>query len=132
MKKENYLPFDLETALKHPEKVVTRDGEKVTQLTKFEARTDYPLRGVIGDKLNDWSIEGVYYLNLGKNKNDLFLLPEVKTCYLNIYQLKSNGDFSVTLHDSHEEAVVNWQKTTEEGQKIYTYIKTIRITNEPE
>lgn len=132
MNTNNLQPFDLETALKHPERVVTRDGIKVTQLTKFDA-DNYQLAGVFEMELNTWDSNGKFNTsNNNQNKYDLFLIYKIKENWVNVYILKSNGEFAVTVHDSKKDADTYWQKITEEGQKIYTYIKTIRITNEPE
>jgi len=129
MNTNNYLPFDLETALKHPERVVTRDGRKVEQLVEFKPQNDkLPVYGLLDGEIESWSIDGVFRLNRIESNCDLFLLPEVKECWLNIYVWKSNGEFAVVVNNSQEEA--NTQKGN--GIDLYTFIKTIRVTNQPE
>jgi hypothetical protein len=125
MKKENYLPFDLETALKHPERVVTRDGRKVYYFKHLDKIIgDYPLIGVVDGKLRTFALTGHAYVK-GIEPYDLFLLPEVKECWVNIYELKGKvftGRSFATKIEAKENIYNNEN----------TYIKTIRITNEPE
>ena len=61
-------PFNLEAALRG-EKVVTKNGREVKQLTKFEGVTEWAighfcLAGVmvdgLGCSIKTWSIDGVY------------------------------------------------------------------------
>lgn len=127
MKKENYLPFDLETALKHPERVVTRDGRKVLELYCFKSEMVYKLVGVIenGCQTESWNTSGKYNVNQ-KNEatHDLFLLPEVKECWVNVYEY-GNRILLGSTYSTKEYAIVD--KHSE-----WHLIKTIRITNEPE
>jgi hypothetical protein len=127
----NYLPFDLETALAHPERVVTRDGRKVRELHHFKTANTNELSVVC-------VIEGFIQINWDKgqwcgeptieSENDLFLLPEVKEFWVNVYEqgFGFSGEVSLTnIFVSKEAALRNLSR-------IHTYIKTIRITNEPE
>jgi len=121
----NYLPFDLETALKHPERVITRDGRKVEQLHFFERKgaEKHPIYGIINDDIEYWHING-NYLKTAASNSDLFLLPEVKECWVNVFHEK--GRFNLTHgYDSKDKAKYA-------ARDVPTYIKTIRITNEPE
>ena len=122
----NYLPFDLETALKHPERVVTRDGRKVEQLHKFYIDESYPLYGVIGKDLKTWGIKGNYTDNTDSN-TDLFLLPEVKECWVNVY---SNGWGQPYVKGGSYQTKENAKFIA--GTEKIGYIKTVRITNETE
>jgi len=121
----NYLPFDLETALKHPERVVTRDGRKLTQLTKFEAKeSEFGIIAVIEDEIASFRIDGTYAFFRKESNFDLFLLPEVKECWVNLYEI--NGYLTTSYpYKSNNEALENIGLSS-------TYIKTIRLTNEPE
>ena len=121
----NYLPFDLETALAHPERVVTRDGRKLTQLTKFEAKeSEFGIIAVIEDEIASFRIDGTYAFFRKESNFDLFLLPDVKECWVNVFHEK--GRFNFTHGYSSED------KAKYAARDVPTYIKTIRITNEPE
>ena len=129
MKKENYLPFDLETALAHPERVVTRDGRKVKEIHHFKtASTNQQSVVCVVDGLiqtnwdkGQWCGEPTI-----KSENDLFLLPEVKECWINLYEIAS-GELHVVKFFSKESA-----EASQFDSHSIKYIKTIRITNEPE
>lgn len=56
----NYLPFDLEAALKNTERVVTVDGKEVNgfhDLRQYGYSGNLPLLGWIGGITWNWSIE---------------------------------------------------------------------------
>lgn len=118
----NYLPFNLEIALKQPERVIARSGKKVTQLVMFKASTDYTLRAVCQGEIVAWRENGKFY-NIEESQNDLFLLPEIKECWINVY---SDGKtvWTGVSYESHYDAI-------HYAEKGY-YIKTIKITNEKE
>ena len=122
----NYLPFDLETALKHPERVVTMDGRRVSELHYLQVESNYQPIYCVVNRVPQSNWEGGQWCGEAtiKSENDLFLLPEVKECWVNVYEI--NG-YLVTSYPykSNNEAVENIGLNT-------TYIKTIRITNEPE
>lgn len=77
----NLKPFNLAEALANPERVVTRDGRKVTQLTKFDCSFPYPLYAVIQGTLKKFTLNGLYIDGLNDNI-DLFLLPQTKTLWV--------------------------------------------------
>lgn len=122
MKKLNLLPFDLNIALKYPERVVTRDGRKVKEIAYFKKQTKQPLVALIGSEFMLFYIDGKF--NVSKSVLDLFLLPEVKKLYVNVYKTKS-GPFlgapceTLALSKSIKNRHPN-------------YIKTVCITDEPE
>ena len=125
----NYLPFDLEIALKHPERVVTRDGRKVDEIHHFkkvESGCQSVYCVVEGIPQSTW--EGGQWCGESniKSERDLFLLPEVKERWVNIYEeIFEPTICNVFFYESKIEA-------TKMISSIHTYIKTIRITNEPE
>lgn len=124
---KNLQPFDLETALAHPERVVTRDGRKLCELTFFKSITGrYPLIGLIENEesISTFMANGVRLFG-HKGETDLFILPEVKECWVNVYENKINPIYIGGTYKSEELAKSNISKEI-------TYIKTIRITNEPE
>ena len=78
-------PFNLEKALAG-EKVVTRDGREVTQLTKFDNVTDneFILVGVLCGSLHVFTIDGRFSAGEARPA-DLFMAPKMKTVYINYY-----------------------------------------------
>ena len=70
------IKFDLEKALAG-EKVITRDGQEVTQLVKFDVKdVDYPLLGVLSDNINSWQCSGRYNIDESEHALDLFMVPK--------------------------------------------------------
>ena len=125
----NYLPFDLETALAHPERVVTRDGRKASEIYHFKNKmiSDYKVYACIENEIFTYTIEGLA-IKGDTRERDLFLLPEVKECWVNVYEMGKTLVLGET-HISKSEALENKSSAIALG---HTYIKTIRITNEPE
>jgi hypothetical protein len=70
---EGCKPFDLERALAG-DPVVTRYGEPVTQITKFDIYGTHVLRGVLEGQLVSWCDNGRYYSS-GEGHCDLFMGP---------------------------------------------------------
>lgn len=127
MKKENYLPFDIETALAHPERVVTRDGRKVSEIYHFKNKrlSDYKVYACVGDEVLTYTIEGLA-IKGDTRERDLFLLPEVKECFVNVYY-QDDGDITIGSPRKTKADCLN-----QPGYSSIGFIKTIRITNEPE
>lgn len=114
-------PFDLERALAG-EPVCTREGREVTQVTLFNADTNYPVFGVVSDSIVTWNKEGVYQEN-SKTHLDLFMKPKIAEMFYNVYF--SDGEVSVgTMGYRSEDAA-------KKGRNQYKhYVKTIKVTNE--
>lgn len=69
-------PFNLEAALRG-EKVVTRDGREVSQLTKFDVEDcNRPVVGVVDDSIYKWSPKGEWSLAMELSDLDLFMHEE--------------------------------------------------------
>jgi len=93
-------PFNLEEALAG-KPVVTRNGNQVTQLHKFDVLDldAQELYAVIDDR----QIES-FYLNgqwreKGESGYDLFMAPESKFLWINLWQqLHENGNYKTTVH----------------------------------
>ena len=68
------IPFDLEKALVG-EKVITREGIEVKNLTLFEGCGIYSLAGILEESLISWTSEGIYSKG-DINENDLFMAPK--------------------------------------------------------
>lgn len=123
----NYLPFNLQIALKHPEKVITRNGRRIEKLVHFEGLDESLNSSVVAQ------IDGrlITLYASGKflsydHRNDLFLINEVKECWVNVYD---NGSIFPKIGEgrfSSKDEAINFI-----DQLIGKYIKTIRITNEP-
>ena len=80
-------PFNLEKALAG-EKVVTREGKEVTQITKFDDLNSglLFLAGVWEDKyLITYGINGRLHADQSDSHHDLFMAPKMKTVYINYY-----------------------------------------------
>lgn len=100
-------PFNLAAALRG-EAVVTRDGEKVTEL--------YCFKSTISSQKIFVCVGGIVYRLLYNGKvsecaeynNDLFMAPKVKTYYANVYKNKE-GKIRIMPHcyDSCEAAYEN-------------------------
>lgn len=125
----NYLPFDLKTALKHPERVVTRDGRKVEGIHYFDGLNPkrHPIYGIIDDEINNWNDGGAFLKDCETNF-DLFLLPEVKKVWVNVYE----GDYGEIVVGGKEHTTKEAAISSASVDNELTYIKTICITNEPE
>lgn len=69
------LPFDLETARAHPERVICRDGTKPSVLG-FDSGHKWPVVGRRNDTLQTWSPKGELYLDGELRPADLLLTPD--------------------------------------------------------
>ena len=120
-------PFNLEEALAGA-RVVTRDGNEVTQLYKFDADEDHCLMGVSSGRIFSWTTDGEY-LDTGKEyEKDLFIAVEPQIIYANVFEGKNGLFVAPQYFKDKKTAVIN--KNNFEG--VYSkYIKTIQITDEP-
>lgn len=112
-------PFDLDAAVRG-EPVVTRDGEKVTELYYFKTTNETrKLCAVIEGNI-------VWFDDVGKINGaqefgyDLFMASKTKTYYMNVYKSVCHGNYFICsyLHKSDFEA-----KALANSDK--EYIKTI-------
>ena len=90
-------PFNLEEALKNPDRVVTRDGRKVTQLHKFDCSDYHRLVLVLDGSIETYDTDGIWGLKGNENEKDLFLLPETKTVWVVSHLLYDGSVKSSTL-----------------------------------
>lgn len=115
--------FNLATPL--GTELITRHGKKVSEWYYFKAdKSDYPIQAIInGDRIG-YTIDGNYNKE-GEHYNDLFIKPQIKECWVNVY-IAPDGTLCVgSPYSSEELARTNIYKAQ-------TYIKTIRITDEAE
>lgn len=94
-------PFNLDL-WEAGEPVITRNGQKVEQLTKFDLDDKFILAGVVDDTLKVWSIDGKYHDPVF----DLFH-PDTRRFVLLVDDIK-NGEVIPRgiVYYSHEAAIV--------------------------
>jgi len=128
----NLKPFNLQDALEGKE-VITRDNKKVTQLHLFDSNMEQPLVGLIEDnfEVQYWSQDGKYFQDKTEAYSDLFMAPEKKSIWVNVYLHKSLAGHVEKIGIRKYTTKENALKFTEVNHRFYTYIKTIEITNEP-
>jgi hypothetical protein len=102
------------------QKVWTRDGREVKQLTWFDVNVSFPLMGVLDNEIEAFTKNGSYYENENENEEneDLFLEHHEKEYFVNIYQSKEGIKFG-TAYDSEQGAKDAFVITED------IYIKTI-------
>ena len=94
--------FNLEKALAG-EPVITRNGELVTQITKFEDIINpYCLCGKVLGNIELFTIDGVFSLKFGESQFDLFMDEEKKTIWINVWKYFKDGSVMVT-HLAHNQ-----------------------------
>ena len=93
--------FNLEKALAG-EPVVTRNGEKVTQLITFDCNGHYPLHGVRNRSHHRWTVEGISIID-GKSPYDLFMAEA--EMWVNVYyDEESNSGYVSRVFPSEAQA----------------------------
>jgi len=113
--------FNLQKAL-IGEKVVTREGRDVTQLTIFKIDNEIFLVGVIDGEIYKFLEDGTrnFLYNGCQSNNDLFMdAPEI---WVNIYYSKEKGVWGSQFYESKEEAKENII-----SESKYNYQTTISI-----
>ena len=96
-------PFNLEEALKNPNRVVTRDGRNVTQLHRFECSDYHRLVLVLDGNIETYDTDGICGLKGIENEKDLFLLPETKTVWV-VSHLLYDGSVRASVFSNKEYA----------------------------
>lgn len=77
------IPFNFEL-VKKGEKVVTRDGDEVSNLTEFNTEDEYCLAGTVRGSIKTWTIEGRYNtLSDAPHSSDLFI--EEEELFVNVF-----------------------------------------------
>jgi hypothetical protein len=119
-----YLPFDLEVALDHPERVITREGKKVVDILFMASSKIYPLVYTTSDgDIKTVRKNGEAKLFVTPHFDDLFLLPEYKERFVNVYYDPACGLQVGGVFDTLEQAKTYSYQTC--------YLKTIKITSLP-
>jgi hypothetical protein len=95
-------PFNLETALKHPEWVRTRDGREIDFIKEYpQLDSKWPVTVVLSNGDRNWMTrDGLYNDNQNPSNNDLILRVPYVTKWANIYYKEQRAYF----YDSEEEA----------------------------
>ena len=102
-------------------KVVTRDGDEVTQLHKFDAVDEYCLIGVVNGTIQSWAIDGSYWSDVGSSTRDLFIAVEPERMWTNLYRSVHETLYVYGNYKTKENAL-------EYKDRFPCYIKTIEIT----
>lgn len=86
--------FNLEEALKG-EAVITREGTPIIEIFKMKTVADYPVLVVNRDGFpRCYTEQGKYYLDDDENPEDLFMAPEFKTMWANVYR-RHDGELEI-------------------------------------
>lgn len=119
----NYLPFNVEIALANPKRVVTRDGRSIDKIVKFEGvyHKFENIVALVDTRLLQYHEDG-RFLKTENHDNDLFILPEIKETWYNVYVGKDGYPY------------VGFRKSTKEQCTLEIdgnhYVKTICITTD--
>lgn len=114
--------FNIQEALENPNRVITRDGRKVTELYLFNTATNNtPLVAVIDGYLKTFTKEGKYSNPMDKNF-DLFLTPIKHKGYINIY--KNSTGYTTGYAKNYS---VFPTKQEAEYNALSNYVQTIQI-----
>jgi hypothetical protein len=126
MKQNKTIPFDwkLYNNNRDKYKVVTRDGDEVTQLTKFEGVNNYPLRGCKANYIQSWELNGSYHKHNESDSFDLQLQyeEEVVESWVNLYRT-DDGFISTSATFITKEAARSI------GICVKGYFKTINLND---
>lgn len=94
---EGLEPFDLETALANPERVVYRNGLIPTEIHLFKTAKEYPLRSIGGGNCFSHDVDGKHFMT-GPHSNDLFLRAVEVVHYFKVDSIGRNwGPYSTEL-----------------------------------
>ena len=115
--------FNLEKALAG-EPVITRNGELVTQITKFEDIINpYCLCGKVLGNIELFTIDGVFSLKFGESQFDLFMAEEKKSIWINVWKNFKDGSLSTSIHSRKDKCDMEIDELLS-----HTLIKSIEIT----
>ena len=128
-----YLPFDIETALKNPELVIARNGKKISEIYRFNTayNTEYNIHFIIEGEVECCNNNGLYFNIEEESPLDLFLLPDYKERFVNVYTNHYNDLYVGGLFDTLEIAKSAIKTRLSECRIGYSYLKTIKITSLP-
>jgi hypothetical protein len=96
-------PFDLKAALRG-EKVVTRDGREVSNVTHFPVADTESVIAVIEGHIYTFTSAGLYYEEDDQSIHDLFMATKTVTMFCNIYRDATFEAYTGALHETAEDA----------------------------
>jgi hypothetical protein len=89
-----------------PHSFKTREGKDVTQLHKFECKSEYPIHGVCEGDVESWEKNGTYGGH-SDNPQDLFIVWDEEQLilegWLNVYG-NGNANYHPTKEDAENDA----------------------------
>jgi hypothetical protein len=119
--------FDLEQAL-FGKPVVTRSGDPVTQIVKFDLKNNIPysIAGIHNGHICTWSSEGIFNISTDtQHQMDLFMALQSKFLWINLWQqLHENGNYQTTVHTREDRADME----IENNFRQLKHIKKIKIS----
>lgn len=126
---KNLEKFNAETTPSGTE-LITRDGREVSEWYYFKtAENIYPVTVVVNGEIymlmKDGQYDKGYDNGIEEHSLDLFIKPKVKECWVNVYMDENGLFYFGRIGDTKEECLI--KKASDSN-----YIKTIRITDEPE
>ena len=89
------IPFDLEKALAG-EKVITRDGREVTQITHYEVDSNYCVMAVINRAVVSLTMNGVHL----QCSLCVFMAPKTLSGFVNVYANRTSRYLSKSDADN--------------------------------
>ena len=123
MKQTKTIPFDWEKYKNNRDKnkVVTRDGYEITQLTKFENVKNESLVGVLENRTNKWHLNGLHYREVNSGY-DLQLQhdQEGEGSWVYLYRTDDGSILASRTYSTKEQAEFQFKDNP-------FYIKTINL-----
>lgn len=107
-------PFNLEAALAG-EKVITRDGQEVTQLTKFDVKGEFVIYGVVNKTMESWTTKGSWNREGTVCNTDLFMAPKKLSGFVNVYP---SGTGQIHLTKSRANGIANGIANTDREKRL--------------
>ena len=89
--------------------VVTRSGEKVTQLTKFDTVMGENIVGVLEGMLYSWNMDGILKATLGRGGCDLFLRPIPRERWVVVVE-RNGSNWVAAIEESEKNAELSQEK----------------------
>jgi hypothetical protein len=117
-------PFNLEEAL-DGKPVVTRSGDPVTQIVKFDLKNNIPysIAGIHNGHICTWSYEGIFNISTDtQHQMDLFMAEVEKVQWVNFWENKY-GVIITTSWNREDQADLEIEE-----ELTHKHLKKIRIT----
>ncbi len=119
--------FNLERALAG-DKVVTRDGREVTQLTQFKTSHGIVLGAIVDNRLDNWNENGVYdRKSYNENVWDLFMDPQTTNLWINVHKEQRYDDASGARISTYDACLFVDESDAIIDSEMIGFIKTFSI-----